>query len=180
MAHNCSMSREVAITRFAGWSGPNSWGNTEYEQGRDPWKNYGNSSGSVPLTASQRLTVSLRILESKVDTVFGISNAYVDLWVNFSEPVGDNGLMWAELIVYLKTEKGVLYPFQEQGTYSSKICGDGNHTWYVIGYGCPAAGSVWSNREINMNDLINQLAQVFRVDLSKGTVSCIAFGVEGA
>jgi hypothetical protein len=132
------------------------------------------------LTVTQHLTVTLRIVETKVDAFLGIGNAYVDLWVNFSQPVGNKGLTWAELIVYLKTEKGIFYPFQEQGTFSSRICHDGKLQWYMIGYSCFDADSQWTTRSISVNDLINRLAQTYRVDVSKGTVSCITFGVEAA
>lgn len=178
--HSCSMNSTMVYTRFAGWNGLNSWGNTEYERGRDPWKSYGKPSGSVPLTTKQRLTVSLRVVENKVDVLQGIGNAYVDLWVNFSEPVGNMGLRWAELIIYLKTEKGIFYPFQEQGSFSSKICKDGNLRWYMIGYSCFDVGSEWSTRTIAVNDLISRLSQVYGVVISKGTVSCVTFGVEAA
>lgn len=129
--HNCSMNSDFAYTRFAGWNGVNSWGNTKYERGRDPWKTYGIPSRAVPLTLDQQVTVTLRIVEARVDGVVGVASAYVDLWVNFSEPVGEKGLSWAELIVYLKTEKGALYPFQEPGSYSGKVCSDGDLMWYV-------------------------------------------------
>lgn len=174
------MNTEVVYTRFAGWNGVNSWGNTEYEEGRDPWKTCGITGRAVPLTAEQHLTVTLRITEGKVDPFLGIGNAYVDLWVNFSEPVGNRGLSWAELIVYFKTEKGVFYPFQQQGEYCNRVCSDGNLSWYLMGYSCFNVDSQWSTRAITVNDLINRLAQVYHVDISKGTVSCVTFGVEGA
>jgi hypothetical protein len=178
--HDCSMNSEVAYTRFAGWNGLNSWGNTEYERGRDPWRTYGLPSYAVPLTLAQQVTVTSRIVEAKVDTVVGVASAYVDLWINFSEPVGEKGLTWAEFIVYLKTEKGVSYPFQEPSSYSNKVCSDGDLMWYMIGYRCPEVELTWSTRTININELTNRLAQVYRVDISKGTMSCITFGVEAA
>jgi hypothetical protein len=178
--HTYSFNSDYAYTRFAGWNGVNSWGNTEYERGRDPWKAYGLPVDAVPLTAIQQLNVSLRVVEAKVDSKLGVASAYVDLWVNFSAPVGQDGLTWAELIVYLKTEKGVLYPFQEQESYSNRVCVDGNLKWYMIGYRCPDAGAVWSTRTIRINQLITRLADVYGVDISKGKVSCLAFGVEAA
>jgi hypothetical protein len=178
--HTCFMNSGLVYTRFAGWNGLNSWGNTEYEQGRDPWKTYGIFSRAVPLTSIQHITVTLRIVEAKVDIFVGVGSAYMDLWVNFSEPVGDKRLTWAELIVYLKTEKGLFFPFQEQGAYCNRICTDGNLTWYLVGYSCFGVESQWSTRTITVNDLISRLAQIYRVDISKGTVSCITFGVEAA
>ncbi len=178
--HSCTINNSVVYTRFAGWNGLDSWGNTEYEQGRDPWRTYGIPSRAVPLTAVQRLEVRLRIAEAKVDSLIGIGNAYIDLWVNFSEPVGTRDLVWAELIIYLKTEKGLIYPFQEQGSYSNRICRDGNLRWYMIGYSCFDVDSQMGTRTIAINDLIVRLAQSYRVDIFKGTVSCITFGVEAA
>jgi hypothetical protein len=180
MWHDCSMSSEVAYTRFAGWNGFESWGNTEYEQGHDPWKAYGMFNQSVPLTGIQQVSVEFRVVEAKVDSVRGAANAYVDLWINFSQPVGEKGLTWAEFIIYLKTEKGIVYPFQEPGSYSNKIRNDGDLTWYVIGYRCPDVEFGWNTRTININGLTNRLAQSYQVDIAKGTVSCITFGVEAA
>jgi hypothetical protein len=174
------MNTEVAYTRYAGWNGLNSWGNTEYEQGRDPWKTYGIPSYAVPLTLAQQVTVTSRIVEAKVDPKVGVASAYIDLWVNFSEPVGDQGLTWAEFIIYLRTEKGVLYPFQEPGSYSNTVVSDGDLVWYMIGYRSPEVELGRSTRTVSINELANRLAQAYHVDISKGTVSCITFGVEAA
>lgn len=178
--HDYSFNSDFAYTRFAGWNGINSWGNTEYEQGRDPWQTYGLPTKAIPLVSAQQVTARLRIVEAKVDNKLGAASAYIDLWVNFSGPVGEKGLRWAELIVYLKTEKGALYSFQDQDSFSNRICTDGNLTWYMVGYRCLDADVEWSTRTIDINQLITQLADVYGVDISKGTVSCLTFGVEGA
>ncbi len=178
--HDWYMNSDVAYIWFAGWDGINSWGNTEYEQGRDPWGVYGMPFHAVPLTLAQQVTVTLRIVEAKVDAWAGVADAYVDLWVNFSQPVGTKGFVWAELIIYLKVEKGFFYPFPEQDSYSNMLRSDGALNWYMIGYRSQDVNSGWSTRTINVNALANRLAQDYHVDISRGTVSCVTFGIEGA
>jgi len=180
MYHTYSMGAGYAYTRFAGWNGINHWGNTEYEQGTDFWATYGNFPYPIPLTATQQLQTRSRITESHVDYWFGVANAYVNLWVTFTSPTGSAGLTRAEILIYLKTAKGVFYPFQGQNTYTQQIRSDAGLTWYLIAYRGYDIGTSFTTRTFNLNAVINRLSTVYGVDLSKGTVNAVTFGIEGA
>lgn len=179
--HTYYISGGVAYTRFAGWQGINQWGNTEYEQGTDFYGLWGTPFTPIPLTVNQQVVVRGRVTEKHIDSWFGVVDMYVDLWVHFSEPTGTYGLTDAELLIYVSSLDGWLYPWHWPNTYGSLIASADGFTWYNINYRIPAdIGSGWTTRTLNVNDLISRLNSVYGCDLSKGVVRCLSFGIEGA
>lgn len=173
--HTYTIADGVAYTRAAIWGSVYEWGNTEYEQGTDPWGNYDNLMYNPPLTFNQQLVVTSKITEQHVDFWVGQANAYVEFWVYFTEPVGNQGFQWAELQVYLKSKSGLFNPCPaRQNGYAVRTASN----WYHVMYRTNDVGSSFTTRTVSLQGLISRLQSTWNVDLTKGSVTCICFGVE--
>lgn len=175
--HTQSIAGGVSSTRAAIWGNWIQWGNTEYEQGTDPWATYGNLMYNPPLTTPQQLIVTARVTEKHVDWLFGQVNAYVEFWVCFDEPVGTHGYVWAELQIFLCSKAGWFNPcLARRNGYATRTV---ENSWYHVMYRVNNLGSSWSTRTISLQGLLDRLQSTWNIDISKGQVTCICFGVEG-
>jgi len=148
-------------------SGFNKWGNTEYEQGTDPWATYGNLPYTVTANLPQRLIVR-STSSGSANWLYGRMNQYVEFWLT-------NGTHWAEAMIIHDSEGIIMQPMALQNSYWATQHSGG---WYYVGYRHWDT-SGWTYRETNLNQVFNLLASEFGCNLSDWTVSCICVGVEG-
>lgn len=178
--HDYSLGGGTAMTRAAIWSGFNVWGNTEYQLGKDFWKVWGTGMYEIPLTIQQQVVTRGRVTEEYCSWN-GVVNMFGNWWIEFSEPVGPYGLTWAELIVYFSSKDGWLYPWQWNNSYKTQLRVEPEYSWYMVSYRVPQdIGGSWTTKTVNLNNLINLLTSRWGIDISKGMIKGIAFGIEGA
>lgn len=175
-SHSYSISGGEAYTRLT-ISGINDWGNTEYEQGTDPWATYGSGFTSVSADITQRLVTNSKVSERSVNWLFGLEQVYVEFWLHCEGGDGSHGYEWAEAMVIFDANSGLfMSPNAGQNGYWSKTAYD---EWYFVGYRHWNIGSSYTYKETNLNSIYGLLESQFGCDLDEWTVSCICVGVEG-
>lgn len=155
----CTMSNGYATTYRTDNTFPGTWGNAEYCQGYKPWGQVGPAFSPVLLNIQQRLVMSCRC-DSAVAFYWGQANMFVDLWVQFSGPVGNNGYSYAELLFYPK-QFGI--GSQGENTYTTTTKTDGGISWYVCAYRNWDVGSSFTYKEINVNNIIDYMCSQFGI-----------------
>lgn len=168
-SHSYNLGSGTAYT-YLTISGYQDWGNTEYEQGTDPWYSYGTELPYVvPLSVAQRLLTYSKRTTYSYNWFYGRVNKYFEIWAT-------NGEEWAEIMVVFDSQ-GLFMPAEaSQNNYWAREHPGG---WYFVGYRHWNMGSGWTYRETNLNSIFNLLSSEFGLDLSEWYVSCLCFGVEG-
>jgi hypothetical protein len=158
--------------------GYNIWGNTEYEQGYDPWGFWGSTwnIGTVLLSRpNQKISYRAKLDTNELGGA-GVANAYINLWIMFQDP-DHGGPEWGygEIEIFLhKTNDSTpdQTPFAET-RYDSTI---GN--WYFVGYHATNLSADYTEGTVDLTPIINKFYDQWGIDLSSGGITGITFGVE--
>lgn len=164
-SHSYNLGSGSAYT-YLTISGFNKWGNTEYEQGTDPWDTYGYLPYNIPADMPQRL-ITYSSASGSAHWLYGRTHSYVEFWLT-------DGTEWAEAMVILDSE-GLFYP---SNAGENQYWHNTNPGWYFVGYRHWNTGSSMTYRETNLNSIFNLLETHYSLDLSEWEVTCICFGVE--
>lgn len=153
-----SISGGIATDYRYDYATPKEWGNREQGQAYDLWcldpedepRGSAWSDGVIALTdSSQSLSWRAKYGSAAVYG-WGGSDVYIDMWIMFSGPVGNDDLQYAEIIIYLKS-----YGIVNTGCWTTD---DGAGTeWYVYGTHASQIGTSYTTGSINYNYLINSM-----------------------
>ena len=176
-SHSYSISGGAAYT-YLTISDYQKWGNTEYEQGTDPWATYGSGFTPVQADYTLRLVTNSKVTQRSVNWAYGLEQTYVEFWLKHKYG-GDGtlGYEYAEAMIIFDANDGLFVsPNAGQNQYWHKTAYD---EWYFVGYRHWNVGSSYTYKETNLNSVFNQLDTYFGCDMSEWEVVCICVGVEG-
>lgn len=170
-----------AYNRIATWGNICTWANSEFGQGRKPWGPIGAPLIPTPLFYGQYVVGRAKYIEDHIDWLFGQANAYVNLWIEFDEPVGVKGYKWAELLIYLKCHGSLFKPSQPLGTFLTRTRTEGDLSWYLVSHRMPSdIGQSYTDIHVLLDEFYLRLQSAFGVDIQHGKVVGITFGVESS
>ena len=164
------------------------WGNTEYEQGYDPWRYTLNGDqkifqpwgstwyvGSVVLnTPNQKITYRAKLDELDVQSG-GEANAYLNLWIFFPQQGGAGwyNYKYGEIEIYIHRSN---HSTPDQTPFA-ELRHDPTD-WYFVGYHATNLSSNYTDFSVDLTAIINKFYTEWGVDLSTGAIAGITFGTE--
>jgi len=168
-----------AYNRIATWGNINTWANSEFGQGRKPWGPIGIPLLPISLFNGQYVVARAKYIEDHIDWLLGQANVYVNLWIEFDEPVGTKGYKWAELLIYLKCHGSLFKPSQFSNTYLARTRTEGDLKWYMVSHRLQNdVGQNYIDIHVLLDGFYSRLQSVFGINLQHGKIVGITFGVE--
>lgn len=171
-----TMAEGIATTTLNSYAGRDEWNSASYKQD----KYEGSTFQIEPLTLESKVSYKVKPFYEKPGRC-ACFNIFVEVWIKFSEPVGIAKGTIAELMFKQRVITSPDVRSQPENSYTYAINQDaGFGDWYLITYRLPDVSfNEWTQHELSWNKYFYGKLEEFGIDLTKGHIYAVIFGVEG-
>ncbi len=172
-----TMTDGIATTTLNSYAGKNEWDSASYRQD----KYQGSTSFQIAPTTSES-TVSYKVKPFYENPGrHACFNIFVEIWLNFTEPTGVANGRIAELMFKQRVITSPDISSQPENSYTSSINPDaGWGDWYLVTYRLPDIPfNQWTQQELSWNQYFYPKLKEYDIDLTKGHIYALVFGIEG-